>query len=103
MSQPKKSKRILRMSLAGICILLVGAILWLRQAEGGLKNVFSLTYWQNHFGGFEMYRPSVGYFTRGNADHKDICFTFDDGPHVKGAPLIMDVLKREGIHATFFV
>ena len=50
-----------------------------------------------------MYRPSVAYFTRGNADHKSVCFTFDDGPHIKGAPLILDALKKEGIHATFFV
>jgi len=50
-----------------------------------------------------MYRPSVAYFTRGNAEHRDVCLTFDDGPHVKGAPLIMDILKKEGIHGTFFV
>jgi peptidoglycan/xylan/chitin deacetylase (PgdA/CDA1 family) len=29
--------------------------------------------------------------------------TFDDGPNPRATPLILDVLKREGVHATFFV
>ena len=86
-----------------IAIALVGTVAYLRKVEGGLRNVFSLSYWQDHFSGLEMYRPSVAYFTRGNDEHRDVCFTFDDGPHLKGAPLILDALKKEKIHGTFFV
>jgi peptidoglycan-N-acetylglucosamine deacetylase len=32
-----------------------------------------------------------------------VSITFDDGPNPKATPLILDVLKREGVHATFFV
>ena len=103
MSEPRKSKKTLAISLSAICLLLVGVLLYLRKVEGGLSNVFSLEYWQNHFNGLEMYRPSVSYFTRGNDQFKDVCLTFDDGPHLKGAPLILDALKKEGIHGTFFV
>ena len=103
MSQPNKSKRSRFIWLGAIVFALIGTLLYLRKAEGGLSNVFSLTYWQEHWNGLEMYRPSVAYFTRGNNEHKDVCFTFDDGPHIKGAPLILDVLKKEGIHGCFFV
>ena len=31
-----------------------------------------------------------------------IALTFDDGPHPKNTPLILDILASYGIHATFF-
>lgn len=31
-----------------------------------------------------------------------VALTFDDGPHPKYTPLILDILKEEGIKATFF-
>src|SRR5471030_3167020 len=102
MAKSSRLKRSLVISCACL-IVLVGLLFYLRKVEDGFRNVFSLTYWRNHWNGLEMYRPSVQYFTRGNADHKDVCLTFDDGPHVKGAPIIMDELKKEGIHGTFFV
>jgi peptidoglycan/xylan/chitin deacetylase (PgdA/CDA1 family) len=33
----------------------------------------------------------------------DVSITFDDGPNPDATPVILDVLKREGVHATFFV
>ncbi|MDB4891132.1 MAG: polysaccharide deacetylase [Gemmatimonadetes bacterium] len=33
----------------------------------------------------------------------DVSITFDDGPNPDATPLILDVLKREGVRATFFV
>ena len=35
-------------------------------------------------------------------DEKLVAITFDDGPHITGTPAILDILKREGAHATFF-
>ncbi len=32
-----------------------------------------------------------------------ISITFDDGPHTKYTPLILDILKEKKVHATFFV
>lgn len=31
-----------------------------------------------------------------------VALTFDDGPHPKYTPIILDILKREGVCATFF-
>lgn len=41
---------------------------------------------------------------RGNPSAgKYIALTFDDGPHRKYTDMILDILKKYGIHATFFV
>jgi peptidoglycan-N-acetylglucosamine deacetylase len=29
--------------------------------------------------------------------------TFDDGPHPQGTPAVLEILRREGVHATFFL
>ena len=34
---------------------------------------------------------------------KKVTLTFDDGPHPKLTPLILDILKQYGVHATFFM
>ncbi len=33
----------------------------------------------------------------------DVSITFDDGPNPDATPVVLDVLKREGVKATFFV
>ncbi len=40
---------------------------------------------------------------RGNASTKKIALTFDDGPKPEYAVPLLDVLKKLGVHATFFV
>ena len=34
---------------------------------------------------------------------KSLALTFDDGPDIRYTPLLLDLLKHENIHATFFV
>ena len=41
--------------------------------------------------------------TRLPTDDLVASITFDDGPNPRATPLILDVLKREGVSATFFV
>jgi len=36
-------------------------------------------------------------------EERRIALTFDDGPHPRHTPLLLDMLGRKGIHATFFV
>jgi peptidoglycan/xylan/chitin deacetylase (PgdA/CDA1 family) len=40
---------------------------------------------------------------RGPVSSRAVCLTFDDGPHPKHTPDLLDVLKSHGIKATFFV
>jgi peptidoglycan/xylan/chitin deacetylase (PgdA/CDA1 family) len=37
------------------------------------------------------------------ASGRGYALTFDDGPHAHGTPAVLEVLGREGIHATFFL
>src|SRR5882672_4767726 len=96
----KKVKRII-WAVGGVA-LIVG-LNYGRHEANGFRNLFSYNYWYMRTTGIETYKASSRYFMRGSRDHKDVCFTFDDGPHVKGAPLILDALKSEGVKATFFV
>ena len=41
-------------------------------------------------------------FSRGLKTRKKIALTFDDGPHPKLTPQVLEVLKAEGVTATFF-
>ncbi|SET63581.1 Peptidoglycan/xylan/chitin deacetylase, PgdA/CDA1 family [Natronincola peptidivorans] len=43
------------------------------------------------------------YYLRGSANTTKIALTFDDGPNPKYTPQILDVLKQQGVPATFFV
>ena len=36
-------------------------------------------------------------------DRPRVALTFDDGPHAKYTPLLLDGLRKRGIHATFFL
>ena len=42
-------------------------------------------------------------YSSANENEKRIAITFDDGPHPYYTPKVLDILKREGILATFFV
>lgn len=61
------------------------------------------------FLGFYMMLPwiitrimGIGIFRRGRV-RKQVAFTFDDGPDPKYTPLMLDLLARHNVKATFFV
>src|SRR5271169_1654769 len=37
------------------------------------------------------------------AGGRGYALTFDDGPHLQGTPAVLEILRREGVHATFFL
>jgi peptidoglycan/xylan/chitin deacetylase (PgdA/CDA1 family) len=42
-------------------------------------------------------------FMQGPVSVKKVCLTFDDGPYAKTTPQVLEILKKEGIRATFFM
>ena len=46
--------------------------------------------------------PRIVYRHAGGADHPRVALTFDDGPHPRYTPQILDILKEYGVPATFF-
>lgn len=47
--------------------------------------------------------PAGLFLRRGPADGRSVYLTFDDGPHPDHTPRLLDVLKKEGARATFFI
>jgi len=46
---------------------------------------------------------SFAAFSGGRSSEKEVALTFDDGPDPEVTPQILDILKQEGVPATFFV
>lgn len=83
-------KPFLFVSLSVVLLLTLTAVLaypW--------RGISLITEWEEIRGGRIVYSfPHSG---------KVIALTFDDGPDVRYTPRILDILKRNGIHATFFL
>jgi peptidoglycan/xylan/chitin deacetylase (PgdA/CDA1 family) len=47
--------------------------------------------------------PRKPTYTRCNVDGPFLAITFDDGPHPKNTPRLLDLLKERGVKATFYV
>ena len=58
------------------------------------------TIWERQEAGLPMALPEIQDYTGGG---KVAYLTFDDGPDDKNTPMILDILKNYGIHATFYV
>jgi peptidoglycan/xylan/chitin deacetylase (PgdA/CDA1 family) len=50
-----------------------------------------------------LFNPENALFKRGAPADRAVALTFDDGPHPASANRILDILKQNKIHATFFV
>ncbi len=57
------------------------------------------TIWERQEAGLPMELPPITNYTEGKIAY----LTFDDGPDNKITPIILDILKNYGIHATFYV
>lgn len=76
---------------------------WARVKAGGLHNLVSRAYWEARLSGKDLYQPVGQILKHGNRNDQEIALTFDDGPHPQSLPKILSILKRERIHATFFL
>ena len=96
--------RRIRIALVVLATLSIGtAGLWhLGQESGGLRNVFSLAYWEARSEGRDEYEPEYAWFRRGPRDRQEVCLTIDDGPHGASTQAILDILAKERVPATFF-
>src|SRR5262245_57248524 len=48
------------------------------------------------------FRPGLARFGATRPREMRVALTFDDGPHAEWTPVILDVLQRENVPATFF-
>lgn len=51
----------------------------------------------------DLFDEDLAFFNRGNPKVKEVALSIDDGPHILYAPKILEVLRQNHAHATFFV
>ncbi|MCX7924746.1 MAG: polysaccharide deacetylase family protein [Fimbriimonadales bacterium] len=66
------------------------------------ERLLSLEYWRLRLRG-EHLLTREGVLWRGDPRAPVVALTFDDGPDPETTPRILDILKQEGVRATFFV
>jgi peptidoglycan/xylan/chitin deacetylase (PgdA/CDA1 family) len=50
-----------------------------------------------------MQRRQPGVLWHGDTSRREIAITFDDGPHPRDTPQVLETLARHEVHATFFL
>jgi peptidoglycan/xylan/chitin deacetylase (PgdA/CDA1 family) len=96
----KQARLWIGVAIACVALLFLNK---LRLDVGGVHNLFSPSYWSSRLSGAEHFNPSTRYLKSGNPAYKEVCFTFDDGPHPASCQRILNVLKANDVHATFFL
>jgi peptidoglycan/xylan/chitin deacetylase (PgdA/CDA1 family) len=100
-----RPRRILFAGLAGLVLLLLMGVvrvylpIWVGEHP---DRALSWRYWQARWHGEDLFAPE-GTLWRGNRALPDIALTFDDGPDPNTTPIVLDILKAEGVRATFFL
>ena len=104
--KPRFLTQLLRGRVLFAALALAGFIatyFWYTRYRGtGWSQTFNLLLWYRRSVGEDLYRPSDAMLLHGNRKLAEVALTFDDGPHPKSRPMILDTLKRYGAHATFF-
>ncbi len=89
--------------LSAALLLIAGAaFVYSRREEIPFHQVISPSAWIAVARGEDMYVPHEALFKEGNKNKSEVCLTFDDGPHPKYLPSILDTLKQYHVHGTFF-
>jgi peptidoglycan/xylan/chitin deacetylase (PgdA/CDA1 family) len=93
-----------RAALAVVLAAVVyGGFVWYTRFRGtGWSHTFNLSLWYHRNRGEDLYHSNEALLLHGNRNLREIAITFDDGPHPASRALILDTLKRYGVHATFF-
>jgi len=84
-------------------VLLPAFAIWLDYFHGtGWSQNVNPILWYHKMRGDDLFHGDEAYFAHGNRERREVALTFDDGPHPQSRGEILAVLKRYGVHATFF-
>jgi len=90
------------LALAAVVFVWSGYV-WNKQYRGtGWTHTFNLALWYRRNRGEDLYHSKDAMLVHGSRKFAEVALTFDDGPHPKSRPQILETLKRFGVHATFF-
>ena len=74
-----------------------------RGEAGGLTKSITPNYWVDRATGRDLFDPDKRIWYKGVRDKKEVCITFDDGPHPLSCRSLLATLKDKHVPATFFV
>ncbi len=88
----------------GIGVAVYGlAAFRVRGEAGGLSKSITPAYWMERATGRDLFDPDKRIWYKGVRERKEVCITFDDGPHPLSCKSILSTLKDKKVPATFFV
>ncbi|MDE2126117.1 MAG: polysaccharide deacetylase family protein [Armatimonadetes bacterium] len=67
-----------------------------------LSDLVSPVYWYHRLLGQDLYDAATASLMHGNRSLHEVALTFDDGPHRDSCQSILNTLRANHIHATFF-
>jgi peptidoglycan/xylan/chitin deacetylase (PgdA/CDA1 family) len=90
------------LALVALAALSTGTLWYTRYRGTGWSQTFNVVLWYRRSRGEDLYRTADAMLLHGSRKLPEVALTFDDGPHPRSRPLILDTLKRYGARATFF-
>ncbi len=96
---------------ASVSIIIVGIALAVygfeavrvRGEAGGLSKSIIPAYWVDRATGKDLFNPEKRIWYKGVRERKEVCITFDDGPHPLSCRSLLATLQEKKVPAVFFV
>lgn len=88
---------------AALLLLLAAGWWWNEHRKVHLTDAVNPAYWLRRWRGEDLYDAQRRILYHGNRALKEVALTIDDGPHEPTGRQILDILKAQGVRATFFV
>ena len=94
-----------------VSIIIVGVTLAVYSIEavrvrgeaGGLSKSITPAYWVDRATGKDLFNPEKRIWYKGVRERKEVCITFDDGPHPLSCRSLLATLQEKKVPAVFFV
>ncbi|MEI7984451.1 MAG: polysaccharide deacetylase family protein [Armatimonadota bacterium] len=74
-----------------------------RGEAGGLSRSLTPTYWVDRATGKDLFNPEKRIWYKGVRERKEVCITFDDGPHPLSCRSLLATLQEKHVPAVFFL
>ena len=101
-----RRSKVLTLSLGllglGVVVYSIAAFR-VRGEAGGLTKSITPAYWADRATGRDLFDPEKRIWYKGVRDKKEVCISFDDGPHPLSCRSLLATLKEKHVQATFFV
>ncbi|MEP6756229.1 MAG: polysaccharide deacetylase family protein [Chthonomonadales bacterium] len=102
-SPARRPKKWLWFAIPLVVLSLGAGYAFLNRGDISAVEFFNPAYWVRRSRGEDVYDAKNAILFHGNHRLKEVALTIDDGPHKPTGDQLLDILKQEGITATFFV